>query len=125
MPQPYAVSQLVIDVVCGIAYPEAKVISREPDEVIGEFATWRPVGTERATEVTEPEAVPLPRHWPFIEKHPSVRLKPFNDVEVAPEVIKRFPPVTVTPPEDNNPCAEMPAVFEVDVPVPVKTKLPM
>ena len=49
-----ALSQLVWEAVVGIEYPAVNVISKLPELVIGEFATLRPVGTVKPTEVTVP-----------------------------------------------------------------------
>ena len=44
------------------------------------------------------DETPVTKHEPFLEKQPSVRLKPLFNVEVAPESKVMFPPVTVSPP---------------------------
>ena len=44
------------------------------------------------------DETPVVKHEPFLEKQPSVRLKPLFKVEVAPDVNWIFPPVTNNPP---------------------------
>ena len=54
-----------------------------------------------------------------ISKHPAVSLKPLLDVDVAPEDINRFPPVTVTPLEEDKPPALIEAIPPANLEVPL------
>ena len=52
----------------------------------------------RVLSVLVTDETPVIKHEPFLEKQPSVRLKPLFNVEVAPDSKVMFPPVTVSPP---------------------------
>ena len=50
----------MVEAVNGMLYPAVRETARVPEVVIGEPETVSPVGTESATEVTEPFPVPKP-----------------------------------------------------------------
>ena len=71
-------------------------------------------------DVTVPAPAPVPIHTLLIEKHPPVRLKPFESVDVAAEVEVIAPPVIVRPfvveiPPENVDVALSPLIVVVAV----------
>ena len=75
-----------------------------PEVVMGEPVTLRPMGVDRATEVTVP--LPVPAQVPLMAKQPEFKLIPPTKVDVAVEVEKKYGAEIMLP-------AEMPKKVEV------------